>query len=202
MYNKLSYTDNHVQYDNRFCDKLEHTESECRMPKSAIADLKTEIAQKSVGCTTSTPAEEEEEELTFEAVYAHSTKTVSTIHITTLCARTSYFVTTQHLLQNSKTKTDSPTQDHLELSVSLVQEAVQTSLNKAILETLVQSRMTKELLSTCYLYSHCQHHRSSHTTTMKDATPSQSKTRTITLRFLPVRKDYQCEDSLTSIQIY
>ena len=57
--------------------KLGNTESECRMLKSAIADLKKENAKKSVACTISSPAEEEEEEEgTFEAVYVHLTETV------------------------------------------------------------------------------------------------------------------------------
>ena len=43
-----------------FCDKLGHTESECGMLKSTIADLKKENAKKSVACTTSTPAEGKE----------------------------------------------------------------------------------------------------------------------------------------------
>ena len=69
-----------------FCDKLGHTESECRMLKSAIADLKKENAKKSVACTTSTPAEEEEEEEgTFEAVYVHSTETVLYNQYNPLC---------------------------------------------------------------------------------------------------------------------
>ena len=69
-----------------FCDKLGHTESECRMLKSAIADLKKENAKKSVACTTSTPAEEEEEkEGTFEALYVLSTETVIFNQYNPLC---------------------------------------------------------------------------------------------------------------------
>ena len=63
-----------------FCDKMGHTESECRMLKSAISDLKKENAKKSVAYTTTVPAnvedEEDDEEVNFEAVYVHSTETV------------------------------------------------------------------------------------------------------------------------------
>ena len=69
-------------------------ESECRMLRSAMADLKKEIAKKSVTCTTSTSAEEEEEkEGTFEAIYVHSTETVI-FNQYNPCARTSYYATT------------------------------------------------------------------------------------------------------------
>ena len=69
-----------------FCDKLGHTESECGMLKSTIADLKKENAKKSVACTTSTPAEEKgEEEGRFEAVYVHSTETVLYNQYNPLC---------------------------------------------------------------------------------------------------------------------
>ena len=43
-----------------FCDKIRHTEYEYRSRKNAIAELKKENAKKSVACTTSAPAEDEE----------------------------------------------------------------------------------------------------------------------------------------------
>ena len=69
-----------------FVISLCRMESECRMLKSAMADLKKEIAKKSVTCTTSTSAEEEEEkEGTFEAIYVHSTETVIFNQYNPLC---------------------------------------------------------------------------------------------------------------------
>ena len=60
-----------------FCDKIGHTESECRALKNTIAEPKKEKAKKFVAYTTSTPVEEEEEEEgSYEAVYVHSTETV------------------------------------------------------------------------------------------------------------------------------
>ena len=62
---------------SEFCDKIGHTESECRALKNAIAELKKENAKISVACTTSTSAEEEEEEDgSYEPIYVHSTETV------------------------------------------------------------------------------------------------------------------------------
>ena len=71
-----------------FCDKIGHTESECRALKNAIDELEKENARKSVACTTSMPAkeeEEEEEEGPYETVYVHSTETVLHNQYNPLC---------------------------------------------------------------------------------------------------------------------
>ena len=44
-----------------YCDKPGHTESEFRTLQGAIAELKKENAKKTVGFTTATPAEVEED---------------------------------------------------------------------------------------------------------------------------------------------
>ena len=69
-----------------FCDKIGHTESECRALKNAIAELEKEKARKSVACTTSTQVEEEEEEeRSYKAVYVHSAETVLHNQYNPLC---------------------------------------------------------------------------------------------------------------------
>ena len=60
-----------------YCDKFGHKESECKILKSAIVELKKENTKKSVIFTTAAPAKAEEvEEESFEAMYVHSTMTV------------------------------------------------------------------------------------------------------------------------------
>ena len=69
-----------------YCDKLGHTESECRTLKSAIAELRKENAKKSIAFTTAAPAGVEEDvEEPFEAVYVHSTETVMHNQYNPLC---------------------------------------------------------------------------------------------------------------------
>ena len=92
-----------------FCDKIGHTESECRALKNAIAELKKENAKKMSHTLHLHQSKRKRKKRDHMRRYTYIRPKPYYIINTTLCARTLYFAITVHQHRSSETRTFSLT---------------------------------------------------------------------------------------------